>query len=187
MDPNPNGLADLIDGVKLGLREAQKALYERYYSYAKSVCLQYSSSEMEAVEILNDGFLKILTNIELYDPEYSFKGWLRKIMINKSIDYYRKFQNKNFTYATDDVHLNIPGEDDFPDLDAIEDLLPVLQKLSPAYQVVLNLYVLEEYSHEEIAKKLNITASTSRSNLSRALLKLRELLESQVKPFIKTR
>ncbi|MFZ1424757.1 MAG: sigma-70 family RNA polymerase sigma factor [Saprospiraceae bacterium] len=185
MDSLKPALSELLQGVKLGQRSAQKALYEQYYSFAKTICLQYSSSEAEAVEILNDGFLKILTQIDLYNSDYSFKSWLRKIMIHKAIDYYRQHKAKTQLLSLDSGKIQEPSYYDFPNLDNIEDLIPVLQKLSPAYRLVLNLYVLEEYSHEEIAEKLQITASTSRSNLFRALQKLKEMLEPTVKSKLK--
>jgi len=181
MEDSQKALPILIQGVKLGQRAAQKALYEHYYAYAKSICYQYTSNEQEAVEILNDGFLKILMNIELYDPEFSFKAWLRKIMINKSIDYYRKNKSAALFSTLDSLDAGQASFSDYPDLDDIEDLVPALRKLSPGYRIVLNLYILEEYSHEEIAEKLQISPSTSRSSLSRALSKLKEILDPKLK------
>ncbi len=168
-------LEELIEGVKFGDPRAQKKLYETYYSYAKTVCLHYGSSEEESVEILNDGFLSIFKHIELYDNTYSFKTWMRKIMINKAIDYFRKY-HKLKTFNLENSEVVFFSAEDLHTFDAIEDLVPYLQKLSPRYRMVLNLHILEDLSHEEIATKLNISAGTSRSNLFRAIENIRKLI-----------
>lgn len=170
-------LAAILDGVKNQDRKSQKWLYETYYSFAKNICLHYSSSEQEAVEILNDGFLKVFTHIEMYDDTYSFKTWLRKILINKSIDYFRKY-HKVKIIDIEQADPVILSAEDLNLLDKIEDLFPYLRKLSPMYRLVLNLHVLEDYSHEEIAQKLNISTGTSRSNLFRAIENLRKLMNN---------
>ena len=180
MGQSPPSFQVLIEEVKRGNRRAQKALYEQYYAYAKNICLHYSSSAEEAVEILNDGFLSVFNHIDLYDHTYSFKTWLRKILIHKSIDYFRKY-HKIKTQDFGDLDPPFIGPGEYPDLDKIDDLIPVLRKLSPAYRMVLNLYVLEDFTHEEIAKKLNISAGTSRSNLYRAIENLRKLIDPTVK------
>lgn len=180
MEHSPPSFQTLLQELKLGNRRAQKTLYEQYYAYAKNICLHYSGSEEEAVEILNDGFLSVFSHIDLYDDTYSFKTWLRKILIHKSIDYFRKYHK----LKTIDLEYQEPvflSRDDFPNLDNIDDLIPALRRLSPAYRMVLNLYVLEDLSHEEIADKLKISPGTSRSNLFRAIENLRKLMASPVK------
>jgi len=170
----------LFEEVKLGNRRAQKTLYEQYYAYAKNICLHYSSSAEEAVEIMNDGFLSVFNHIELYDNTYSFKTWLRKILIHKSIDYFRKYHKIKVVDPeySDPVFIS---RDEYPNLDRIDELIPALRKLSPAYRMVLNLYVLEDFTHDEIAEKLKISPGTSRSNLYRAIENLRKLIDPSVK------
>lgn len=184
IDGQPS-LATILDGVKKGNRIAQKQLYEGYYSYAKNLCRHYSNSEEEAVEILNDSFLNVFRHIEMFDDSYAFKTWLRKIIIHKSIDYFRKYHKVKIVDLdpADPVFFN---EEDYQVLDTIDDLVPALRKLSPMYRMVLNLHILEDLSHEEIAQKLNITAGTSRSNLFRAIENLRKIMNAPVPNIAKT-
>ncbi len=176
MGSSQPSLQQLIEDLKLRNRRAQKILYEQYYAYAKNICLHYSNSEEEAVEILNDGFLSVFNHIEFYDNTFAFKTWLRKILIRKAIDYFRKY-HKVKTVDLEPFNDVFISQNDFPNLDSIESLIPALRKLSPMYRMVLNLYVLEDLTHEEISGKLNISPGTSRSNLFRALENLRKLLD----------
>ncbi|MCB0550095.1 MAG: sigma-70 family RNA polymerase sigma factor [Phaeodactylibacter sp.] len=167
----------ILQGCLRGSRNSQRKLYEYFYGYALNICLHYSRNREEAVEILNDAFLKVFTKLEQYDPDYPFRGWLRRILIHSAIDYHRR----NHKHAP---HLELMASADvaeeeipMPQISPDEDLLPILQQLTPAYRVVFILFVMESYKHHEIAEMLNISVSTSRSNLLRAKEKLRALLE----------
>lgn len=169
----------ILKGCLRQNRNSQRILYEHFYGYGLSICLRYSKNREEAVEILNDAFLKVFTKLDQYDPTFPFEGWLRRILINTAIDHHRS----NFKYP---MHLELQaakevtdGEVPLPELNPNEDLLPILQHLSPMYRMVFNLYVLEEYQHHEIAEKLGISVSTSRSNLARAKAKLRTYLDNK--------
>jgi RNA polymerase sigma-70 factor (ECF subfamily) len=120
--------------------------------------------------------LKVFNKIDQYDVSYPFKSWLRRILLNTAIDYHRK--NDNLTLLEDmGAAMNLVAEDiPMPKLSPEEDVLPILQKLSPAYRMVFNLYVLEGYSHREIAEMLGIEVRSSRSNLVRAVQNLRALM-----------
>ncbi len=166
----------LLQGCRHGNRNSQRKLYEHFYGYAMSICLHYSKHREEAVEILNDAFLKAFTHLDQYDSAKPFRPWLRRILINSTIDYYRK--NHHLP-----VHLELSGATDLateempmPKISAEEDMLPILRKLSPAYRLVFNLFVMEGYAHQEIADLLGIDARTSRSNLLRAKENIRALL-----------
>jgi RNA polymerase sigma-70 factor (ECF subfamily) len=137
-----------------------------------SICLRYAYSKEEAVEVLNDSFLKVFKNITQYNPEYSFKGWLRKIIINTSIDYYRKNKKK---YQLKEINLENIDLSDCSQLEKfnIEDLQVLLNELTENQRLVFNLYEIEGYKHQEIAQKLNITESSSRTILTRAKVILR--------------
>ena len=140
-----------------------------------SICSRYSRSEDEAVEILNDGYYKIMTNLDKYTHTLSFKGWLRTIMVNASIDYYRR--NEKHHHNVDISY--IKNEAVSPEIwnqFSEDDILKVVQELPPSYRVVFNLYVIEGYKHDEIAEELGITAGTSRSNLNIARIKLMKAL-----------
>ncbi len=176
----------LLQGCRQGDRNSQRKLYEHFYGYAMSICLRYSRHREEAVEILNDAFLKAFTHLDKYDSSYPFRIWLRRILINSAIDYYRKNHHLpnhlELTEATDLSAEEMP----MPRIGEEEDMLPILRKLSPAYRLVFNLFVMEGYAHQEIAELLGIDARTSRSNLLRAKENIRVLLVNQKKPFIRS-
>lgn len=165
----------LIKGCIHEDRGSQRKLYESFYGYGMSVCLRYSRTEEEAIEILNDGFMKVFSKIRKYDSTKSFKGWLRKIMINTALDHFRKnekfYDHKKIdTAKNEDVKFNIEEKL------AYEEIIKIVQNLSSAYRVVFNMHVIDGYSHEEIAEMLGISVGTSKSNLSKARANLREML-----------
>lgn len=144
-----------------------------------SVCYRYVNDQEEAESIMNQGFLKIFKNIEKYDSSYDFKPWFKTIMVNTAINHVRKM--KKFKVETDiDQVQSVSTADDVLSKIGFDELLNTIQSLSIAYRTVFNMYVLDGYKHEEIAEKLNISVSTSKSNLSRAKLKLRELIGSKM-------
>lgn len=149
-----------------------------YYGYAMSVCLRYSENEEDAVEILNDGFLKIFKNIHQYQPENSFKAWIRRIMVNTAIDHYRKYQSPVKVLDIENV-ANEPSSNETYSAIAKEEIMQMVQALPQSYRMVFNLYVVEGYAHKEIAEMMGITESTSRSNLTAANAKLRALLRKR--------
>ncbi|MGV3557654.1 RNA polymerase sigma factor [Larkinella arboricola] len=173
--PSPD-IAGLLQECQNGNRRSQELLYRQFYGYAMGICLRYSHNRDEAVEILNDGFMKVFTRSNLYRSEVPFKLWLRRIMINTALDYYR--QNLKHRYHEDiDQASQLPGVDASA-LDQLshEELMEVVQLLTPAYRMVFNLYAIDGYSHEEIAGQLNISVGTSKSNLARAREQLKQLL-----------
>lgn len=144
-----------------------------------SISLRYAYNKDEAVEILNDSFLKVFNNFNDFNPELSFKSWLRRIIINTSIDYYRKDLKYNKTDSIDDYFdIEISDYNVIDELNA-EDILNLLNELPEIYRLTFNLYEIEGFKHEEIAEKLNISTSTSRSNLTRAKQMLRKLFEKK--------
>lgn len=169
-------IQSMLDGCKRGNRACQRQLYQHFYGYGMSICLRYSKNRDEASEIFNDGMLKVFTRLDQYDPSFAFEGWLRRILIRTAIDYHR--HHHRFPAPLDLFGLpDLPEEDQpMPAISPDEDVLPILQKLTPAYRVVFNLYVMEEYKHHEIAELLGISVSASRSNLARAKQQLLLLL-----------
>lgn len=158
----------LIEECKTGSRSSQKKLYQHCYAYAMSICLRYSESKEEAQEVLNDGFLKVFKNLDKFDFQKPFMYWLRRIMINTAIDYYR--QNQNLRQNTDLKNAYSVAYDYNHAIEDIttQEILQLVQELPPAYRLVFNLYVIEGYKHEEIAQMLNIHEGTSKSNLAKA-------------------
>ncbi|GAB3491968.1 RNA polymerase sigma factor [Spirosoma knui] len=160
-----------------------QAFYERYYSYALSVCLAYASNEEDAREMLNDGFLKAFKRLGELNNEDALQWWLRRILVNTAIDYYRKNQKRRVEIPADSVAYTLeePYLNDqaiFAQLSA-EDILAVLHQLPVPYRMVFSLYVLEGYTHREIAEQLRIAESTSRAHLSEANRLLRRALTAQ--------
>ena len=139
-----------------------------------SICLRYAYGKDEAVEILNDGFLKVFKNIDQYNPEIPFTAWLRKIIINASIDYYRKYKKLQNTNYIDiqDIEIELADCNTVEKFN-IEDIGLLLNQLPENYRMVFNLYEIDGYKHAEIAAKLNIPESSSRTLLTRAKTLLR--------------
>ncbi len=176
----------ILQGCRRGNRNSQRKLYEHFYGYGLNICLRYAKNREEAVEILNDAFLKMFTNLDKYDAAFPFKSWLRRILINSAIDYHRK-NSKLATHLELNAGADVAHEEmPMPALSPNEDLLPILQKLSPEYRLVFNLFVMEDYKHHEIAELLGISVSTSRSNLTRAKEKLRTFLEKKSSKSVKS-
>ena len=164
----------LLKRCSKGDRKAQEHLYYSYYGYAMSIALRFSSSREMAEEIVNDSFLKVFTKIESHNTDKSFKAWLRRIVVNTAIDNNRKdLRNLDTVELIEERHDSIDETIDFP---KAEEIIALLQNLSPMYRMVFNLYIMEGYSHEEISKELNISINTSRSNLSRAKERIIELV-----------
>lgn len=166
----------LIQGCKRHDRDSQRLLYQHYYAYALSICIRYSRNITEAKEVVNDGFMKVFGKMDQYNQESPFKGWLRKIMINTSIDQYRKelkHQQHDPVEFASTAFIQPQAINDI----SHEELIGLVQKLSPAYRAVFNLYVIDGYTHEEIGTMLSISSGTSKSNLLKARENLRKMLE----------
>ncbi len=175
MSADSKHLNSLITLCRKGYREHQEELYLMFYNYAMSICLRYSKDREEAVEIVNDGFVKMFSKLDKYRDDTSFKSWLRRILINASIDYYRKnqkhYRNVDISYAkheyiTEDAVSKISEKE----------IIALIQHLPPSYRVVFNLFVIEGFNHREIAGKLGISVGTSKSNLAIARSKLKRQL-----------
>jgi RNA polymerase sigma-70 factor (ECF subfamily) len=176
--PHMPPLPDLLAGCLRNQRQSQELLYKQFYGYAMSVCLRYAPTRDSALEVLNDGFLKVFTRLDQYDPAQPFKGWLRRIMINAAVDHYRQEVRHHNQENLDQADQLVATEtiDAYSQL-AHEDLLMLIQRLSPAYRLVFNLYVMDGFTHEEIAGQLGISIGASKSNLARARENLRQLLK----------
>lgn len=176
--PNMTPLPDLLAGCLRNQRQSQELLYRQFYGYAMSVCLRYAPTRESALEVLNDGFLKVFTRLDQYDATQPFKAWLRRIMINSAVDHYRQeVRHYNQDSLEQAEQLSAPDTVDAYSQLAHEDLLMLIQRLSPAYRLVFNLYVMDGFTHEEIAGQLGISTGASKSNLARARENLRQLLK----------
>jgi len=154
---------------------AQRKLYEENYTIMFPVCQRYATDDDEALDILHEGFIKVFRHISKYTIGTSLTAWIKRIMVNTAIDYYRKRTRRRVEdiEMVHDLQINDP---DVLSQIAAEEIIKALQELSPAYRSVFNLYIIEGYSHKEVGDKLGISESTSRSNLVKARQKLRSLL-----------
>lgn len=172
---------DLIRALVRQERWAQKALYEEYYSRMMVVCMRYSSNEEDALDILHEAFIKVFQHIDRYQSGTALSAWIRRIIVNTAIDYYRKSIRRR-TEEIDQAAQLSNGDADAISQCSEQEILDAIQELTPSYRATFNLYVIEGYSHKEIAELLDITESTSRSNLVKARLKLKEILTSRMRP-----
>ncbi len=157
-------------------RWAQKRLYEQYFGQMIGICMRYSATEDEAKDLVHDGFLKVFSGIGKYRRGTSMGAWMRKVMINTCIDAYRKHQCRR-TETLAETGSMMQTHDDPLDIISENDILSAIQKLPDTYRTVFNLFVVEGFSHREISEILSITESTSRANLVKARIRLRELLQ----------
>jgi RNA polymerase sigma factor (sigma-70 family) len=175
-------LIDIINGCVKAKRESQRELYKLYYGFAMGICMRYCHCHDDAIEIVNDGYFKVFKTINSFTPKYenieaSLMGWIKQIMVFTSIDHYRKNSKNLLVDKIDDNHLVIEDtSESIIDAMAYKQIIELVQKLSPAYRTVFNLYVIDGYKHEEIAKQLNITVGTSKSNLAKAKINIQNLL-----------
>jgi RNA polymerase sigma factor (sigma-70 family) len=156
-------------------RNAQRELYESFYRFGLSVCLRYVADIEESRELLNDGFMKVFTNIEQYKPEYPFVSWFKRILINTCINHLRKSHQNVPTSELVEAQ-EVGFELDLFGKFSVDEIGHLIQQLSPSYRTVFNLYVIEGYEHKEIAEMLGISIGTSLSNLHKARKKLQELI-----------
>jgi RNA polymerase sigma factor (sigma-70 family) len=164
-------LTAIIRGCQREDETSQEQLYKKYYGYALSVSMKYCLNREDATEVVNDSFMKVFKHINQFDIERPFKPWLRKIVVNASIDKIRKKPENHLDI--EDVPLGLPQLVD-SDL-KIKETLQLLKFLPEMYRTVFNMYEIDGYSHKEISEELGIGESSSRTYLLRAKNRLREL------------
>lgn len=174
--------SDLLEGCRRADRKMQHELYKRYAPKMYGVCLRYAGNAEEAEDILQEGFIKVFNKINSFRGEGSFEGWVRRIFVNTAIEHFRK---KTYLQPLTETEENTVEGKYLSVLDnlAEKDIIQLVQQLSPGYRTVFNMYVVEGYTHKQIAEILGISEGTSKSQLSRAKLILQDL----VKTFIERR
>lgn len=168
----------IIEACVRNERWAQQQVYEAYYGAMMGVCLRYSNNDQEAFDILQEGFIKVFRHISKYKPGTSLFSWIKRIMVNTAIDYYRKESRRRTEDLDTAYHVSSNDPNVLSQL-AQQEILAAIQTLTAAYRNVFNLYVIEGYSHREIGDILGISESTSRSNLVKARSKLRAMLQKK--------
>ena len=168
-------LEKLITDCKAGKREAQSRLYQLYAPTLFGVCLRYSRDRTEAEDTLHEGFVLIFNKVDQFAFKGSFEGWMKKIMVNLSLE---KCRTRFKMQSVEDISVydsQLADADVYADMNAAK-LLELIQNLPPQYRLVFNMYAIDGYSHKEISQALGIAEGTSKSNLARA----RKILQDKV-------
>ncbi|WP_407557097.1 RNA polymerase sigma factor [Winogradskyella sp. 4-2091] len=168
-------LNQLIENCISQDAKAQSQLYKQFASKLFSLCLKYSKNYAEAEDNLHDAFITIFGKIDQYNNKGSFEGWLKRIAINTSLQRYR--DNVGVYDIINEGNIEDVSVDINQDDVSIEYLLKIIQELPDRYRLVFNLYVLDGYSHVEISELINISTGTSKSNLARARMILKDKIE----------
>lgn len=165
----------LITGSLRGRLYFREALYKRYFSYAMSIAVRYTVNRNEAIEIVNDSFMKVLGKLDSYDSSKPFKPWYTRIIVNTAIDSYRKKSKDEYLLNIDTDYDEEGMEPEIETELTTKDIIALFSHLPDIYKLTFNLYEIEGYNHKEIGSMLGINTSTSRSNLTRAKKLLRQL------------
>ena len=169
-----------VHDCRKGNTRAQHKLFKYFYGSVMNVCMRYAGSTDEAVDMLNEGFLKVFSNLDKYENSGSFEAWLKRVVCNAALDYRRRYDKKVELVDIDEVqdsHLS-----DFNVNDAISnissnEIVGLIQQLPPVTRTVFNMFVFEGFSHREIAQQLNISESTSAWHVNNARYRLKEALK----------
>jgi len=177
---NANDAMVIVEGCVKNDRRYQQMLYTQTFTRMIGVCLRYSSDYDEAMDYVQEGYVKVFDKIESYQPTGSLVSWIKQIIVNNLIDSLRKSSKLQFSVVEENKIESTDDSDD--ELERIaeneknaERIIGLIQELSPAYRAVFNMYVVEELSHKEIADKLGISVGASKSNLAKAKIRLKQM------------
>jgi RNA polymerase sigma factor (sigma-70 family) len=166
-------LNKIVRGCQENNPEAQRELYDMFKSKMFGVCLRYAGNYHDAEDIMQEGFVKVFEKIRQFSYKGAFEGWIRKIMVNTALEKYR-MHFQTVTIQDNQAEIDQEQEKSLSGNIEVNELMSIIQELTPRYRLVFNLYALEGYSHKEISEMLQITEGTSKSNLSRARAILQE-------------
>jgi len=170
--------AELIRGCLKKDRNSQQALYDRYSGVMYAISIRYTHQRDNALDVLQEGFIKVFSKINDYKGEGSFEGWMKKIFIHTAINYYHKVKNLSEYFSNDEEGLvSFDETTDVIGKMAEKELLKLISEMPDGYRMIFNLYVIEGYDHNEISGMLGITPGTSRSQL----VKARKYLQAKIK------
>jgi len=184
--PDSETLSGWVKSAQAGETEGQRMIYETYAGKMLLAIRRYIPSEQEALDVLQDGFIKVLRNIGGYTFRGSFEGWMRRIMVNMAIDALRSAKQLQFVGDSEEMldvlsqKVEEEAEAEWASLGQ-HDILEAMEKLTPMYRAVFNLFAIEGYSHREISSQLGISEGTSKSNYAKARRNLRELLRKKLR------
>jgi RNA polymerase sigma-70 factor (ECF subfamily) len=166
----------LLHGCITNQASAQRALYDKYSHKMFAVCYRYGHNREDAEDMLQEGFIKVFSQIHKFENRGALEGWIRRIMIHTCINILKK--NKRFNESVDLIHAgNLQvREDSIPSIVQAKEVVECIRMLPMGYRTVLNLYAIEGFSHKEIAEMLDVEESTSRSQYTRAKAMLEDIL-----------
>jgi RNA polymerase sigma factor (sigma-70 family) len=159
---------ELLKGCLRKDRKYQELLYRKYSRKMYAICQSYAHDKALAQDILQDGFVKVFTKIQAFKPENSLEGWIRRVITNTAIDYFRQSRKLNHFIELEEVHHQEHAGDEYNHQINVDEILYYLDKLPEGARVIFNLYAIEGYTHKEIATQLKISEGTSKSQFSRA-------------------
>ncbi len=168
-------LEELIDDCKQGNRKAQEQLYRKYSGVLFGICLKYSRNKTEAEDSLHDSFMTIFDKIHQFGSKGSFEGWMKRITVNTVLQKYRKKDHLNV--VSENIEEEVVVESSYADIN-LHTLLSYIQELPNKYRLTFNMYVMDGYTHREIGEQLGTSTGTSKSNLARARMLLKEKIEA---------
>jgi RNA polymerase sigma factor (sigma-70 family) len=169
---------EIVSKCKTGSLKHQELLYKQFYGYAMGISTRYSLNTDDALEVVNDAFIKVFNAINTYNPDKPFRAWLRTIVVNTAIDRRRKELKHQATTDIDDAVGIGSNASAIESLNA-QDILKLMKQLPQIQLTIFNMYEIDGYNHDEIGKILNLPASSSRVYLSRAKDKLRQLISTE--------
>ncbi len=178
---------ELADACINGNDRAQNRLFERFSKQMMAVCLRYGSDYDEAQDMFQDGFIKVFQKLHMYNGKGPLGAWIRRTMVNNALDHLRRNKRKKDSVSLFEVEFKMESEDV---VDPFEDeetkisrdrILELVRQMPTGYRTVFNLYVVEEYSHKEIADQLGITESTSKTQYRKAKAYMRKLINQEYK------
>jgi len=169
---------EIVGKCKQGSLKHQELLYKQFYGYAMGISARYSFNEDDAMEVVNDAFIKVFNNIATYNPDKPFRAWLRTIVVNTAID--RRRKEIKFLANTDlDSAVAVGTSATAIESLNAKDIMKLMKQLPQIQLTIFNMYEIDGYNHDEIGKMLNLPASSSRVYLSRAKDKLRQLITTE--------
>jgi len=169
----------ILSGCLKRDRAAQRKLYEAFFGYGMSIAIRYCNDRDQAVAVVHDAFLTVYKKLDRYDAEQPFKPWFRVIVVRAALDFLRK-QRKHSVIVELEDHTPVHDREETLSRIGYQELLAMVHKLSEGYRTVFNLYVIDGFKHEEIAKRLGISVGTSKSNLFKARGHLKRMVEESL-------
>ncbi len=170
----------LVKACLNGDREAQRALYEQFKVPMFRLCLRYAKDRHEAEDLLQEGFIRVFSDLHQFRHRGALGGWIRRVMVNVALQHLRRQHRQVPTTDLEAVAFAQASDQDIIGELSAKNLVRFIQQLPPGYRAVFNMYVLEGYSHKEIAEKLGVSVNTSKTQLFKAKAMLRSMLEKSI-------